>query len=123
MGYLRKWPNSNVDEGRSVDEGSMKKLMYIGSAFSQFDLNTRSPDTLLDSAASVHFFNIKERFSNFKKAPKGQSLLCGRKVISIDGWRQVLLPIKVKSWIKLLTPNNVAYILSFPLNVALLGCL
>ncbi len=38
----------------------MNMVMYRVSALSQFDLNARSPDTPLDSAASVHVCNIKE---------------------------------------------------------------
>ena len=97
--------------------------MYRVSALSQFDLNARSSVTLLDSAASVHVFNIKERFSNFKRALKGQGLLCGCNVISIEGWGQISLPLKVKGRIKLLTLNNVACISKFPLNLVSLGCL
>ena len=90
--------------------------MYRVSAFLQFDLNARSPITLLDSAASVHVFNIKERFSISKRALKGQGLLYSSNIISIEGWRQISLPLKVKSQIKLQTPNNVVYISNFPLN-------
>ncbi len=93
------------------------------SALSQLDLNARSSDTLLDSAASVHVFNIKEKFPNFKRALKGQGLLCGSNLISIEGLGQILLPLKVKSQIKLLTLNNLAYILNFSLNLVSLGCL
>ncbi len=97
--------------------------MYRVSAISQFDRNARSPDTLLDSAASVHVFNIKEKFSNFKRALNGQGLLCGSSVISIEGWGQISLPLKVKGQIKLLTLNNMAYISNFLLNLVSLGCL
>ncbi len=97
--------------------------MYRVSAFSQFDLNTRSPETLSDSAASVHVFNVKEKFSNFKRALKGQRLLFGSNVISIKGLGQISLPLKVKGRIKLLTLNNVGYISIFPLNLVSLGCL
>ncbi len=97
--------------------------MYRVSALSQFDLNSQSPDKLFDSAASVHVFNTKEKFSNFKRALKDQSFLCGSNVISIEGWGQILLPLKVKIRIKLLTLNNVAYILKIPLNFVSLGCL
>ncbi len=101
----------------------MKKVMYRVSVFPQFDLNSRFSDTLLDSATSVHVFNIKERFSNFKKALKGQGLLCSGNVISIKGWRQISLPLKMKDQIKLLTLNNLVYITNFPLNVVSLGFL
>ena len=97
--------------------------MYRVSALSQFDLNARSPDKLLDSAASVHVFNTKEKFSNLKRVLKGQGLLYGSNLISIEGWGQISLPLKVKSKIKLLTLNNVAYILNFLSNLVSLGCL
>ncbi len=99
----------------------MKKVMYRVSALSQFDLNARSPDRLLDFAAFVHVFNIKERFSNFKRALKSQGLLCGSNVISIEGLGLISLPLKMKVRIKLLTLNNEAYILNFPLNLVSLG--
>ncbi len=97
--------------------------MYRVSAFSQFDLNIRSADTQLDLAASVHVFNTKEKFSNFKRALKSQGLLFGSNIISIEGWGQISLPLKVKGKIKLLTLNNMAYISNFPLNLVSLGCL
>ncbi len=120
---LRKTPKSNTDEWRGAEKDGMKKVIYRVSAFSEFDLNSWSPNTLLDSAASVHFFNIKERFSNFKRAIKGQGLLFGSKFIAIEGWGQISLPLKVKSRIKLLILNNVAYISNFPLNLVSLECL
>ena len=86
----------------------MKKIMYRVSVISQFDLNARSLDTPLDSAASVYVFNIKRRFSNFKRALKNQDLLCGSNVISIEGWGQISLLPKMKGRIKLLTLNNMA---------------
>ncbi len=64
---LRKKPESNSDKWGGIDGGSMKKVMYRVSAFSQFDLNAWSPDTLLDFTAFVHVFNIKERFSISRK--------------------------------------------------------
>ncbi len=97
--------------------------MYKMSVLSQFDLNARFPDTLLDSAASVHVFNIKEKFSNFRRALKSQGHLCDSNIMSIEGWGQISLPLKVKVRIKLLTLNNVAYISNFPLNLVSLGCL
>ena len=53
----------------------------------------------------------------------GQSLLWGRNVIYIEGWKQISLPLKVEGRIKLLTLNNVAYISNFLLNLVSLGCL
>ncbi len=97
--------------------------MYRVSALSPFDLNSQSLDILLDSAASVHVFNIKKKISNFKRALKGQGLLFGGNIISIERWRQISLPLKVKGRIKLLTLNNVANIFDFPLKLVPLGCL
>ena len=77
----------------------------------------------LDSAASVHVFNTKERFSNFRRASFWQGLLCGSNVIPIEGWGQISLPLKMRGRIKLLTLNHVAYISNFPLNLVSLGCL
>lgn len=103
---------------------SSKKVVYRVSSLSQFDLNrTRPPGTLLDSAASVHVFNTKEKFSNFRRSLRGQGLLCGNDVIPVEVWGQISLPLKVKGRIKLLTLNNVAYISNFPLNLVSLGCL
>lgn len=70
----------------------MKKVLYRVSALSRFDLNAQSPDTLPDSAASVHVFNSKDRFSNFKRAPAGQGLLYGSNVIPIEERGQISLP-------------------------------
>ncbi len=82
---LRKTLESNSDKWRDADGDSTKKIMYKVSALFQFDLNAQSPYILLESAAFVHVFNIKEKFSNFKKVLKGQSLLFGTNVISIKG--------------------------------------
>ncbi len=59
---LRKTPKSNMDKLEAADRCSIKKVIYRVSVLSQFDLNARSTDTLLDSVASVHVFNIKEDF-------------------------------------------------------------
>ncbi len=120
---LRKTLERNPDEWEGADRGSTKKVMYGVLALSQFDVNVRSPNKPLYSAASVHVFNIKGKFSNFKRALKDQGLLCGSNVMSIEGWGQISLPLKVKGRIKLLTLNNMAYILNFPFNLVSLGCL
>ena len=118
---VKKTTENEVDKWRGVDRSSIKKVMYKVWTFSQFDLNARSSLILLDFATSVHVFNIKERFSNFKRAFKGHGLLCSSNIISIEGWGQVSLPLKVKDWIKLPTLNNVAYISNFFLNWFLLA--
>ena len=97
--------------------------MYRVSSFSHF-LDTCTPVTLLDSAASVHVFSKRNRFSNFRRLLSGQGLRCGNdEIIPIEGWGQVSLPLKVRGRIRLLTLHNVAYISNFPLNLVSLGCL
>lgn len=61
----------------------MKKIIYKISVFSQCNFNAQSPDILLDFTIFDHVFNIKERFSNFKKIFKDQSLLYSSNVIFI----------------------------------------
>ena len=68
---LKKTAKSKADKWRGADGSSMRKIIYRVSDLFQFDLNAWSSVTLLDSAAFVHVFNIKKRFSNFKKAFKG----------------------------------------------------
>lgn len=101
----------------------MKKVVGRVSALSQFDLNIHTPDTLLDSAASVHVFNKKEKFSNFRRALRGQGLLCDNDVIPIEGWGEISMPLKVNNKTRLLTLKKVAFISNFPLNIVSLGCL
>lgn len=78
---------------------------------------------LLDSAASVHVFQNKARFSNFKRASRRAHLLCGQNIVKIEGWGNVSLPLKVENQILLLVLKNAAYISNFPLNLVLLLCL
>lgn len=85
--------------------------------------NKRLSTTLLDSAASVHVFNSKDRFSNFRRLARGQKLKCGGEIMLIEGWREVFLPMKVGNWTSILMLRNVAYISNFLLNLILLGTL
>ncbi len=120
---LRKPSETNRNKWGGRERGSMKRVIYKLSVISQFNLNARSSDTLLDSAASVYVFNKKERFSNFKRALKGQGLLCSSNVISIEQRGQIPLPLKVKGRIKLLASNDVTYISNLLFNLVFLGCL
>ena len=123
MLQLAKTNANNVDEWRYADRSNKEEVVYKISAFSHFERNACSPNILLDLAAFVHVFNKNEMFSNFKRALKGQGFLCGNDIITIKWWSQISLSLKVKGWIKLLTLNNVAYILNFSLNLVFLGCL
>ena len=59
--------------------------------------NSDNNDLLLDTAASVHVFYDKNKFSNFKRATRGQELLCGIGVIMIKGWGEISLPLKIRN--------------------------
>ena len=74
--------------------------MGRASALQSYNLPPgRSSLTLLDSAASVHIFHTKERFSHFRRPLKREGLLCSSGVVPIEGWGEVALPLKV-------TPNT-----------------
>lgn len=51
---------------------------------------------LLDSAFFVHVFHNKNRFTNFKKATRDQSLLCGTDTIAIKGWGEISLSLRIR---------------------------
>lgn len=109
--------------GRSTAKKGKKKNRI--SAFSTNVSNHIYPDYyfLLDSAASVHVFQNKARFSNFKMASRRVRLLCGQNIVKIEGWGNVSLSLKVENWILLLILKNATYISNFPLNLVLLSCL
>lgn len=72
--------------------------MGMVSALSKLETNDRNPNfTLLDSAASVHVFSTKKRFSKFVRAVRGQGLLCGNDIIPIEGWGEISLSLKTRN--------------------------
>ena len=85
--------------------------------------NERLSTTLLDSAASVHVFNSKDRFSNFRRPARRQKLKCGGGIMPIKGWGEVSLPMKVGNRTSILMLRNIAYVSNFPLNLILLRTL
>ena len=100
--------------------------MGRASALLYWDVHSHNSDnnySLLDSASSVHVFHNKDKFTNFKRATKGQGLLCGKEVITIKGWRKISLPLKIGNRTSILILKEVVYIPNFPLNSVSLGCL
>lgn len=79
--------------------------------------------TLLDSAASVHVFHDKERFTKFRRPMSEQKLLCGGGYIPIEGWGEVSLPLRNGNQRSILTLKRVAFISKFPLNLVSLACI
>ena len=96
------------------------------SALSRWDMHSHNSDnnySLLDSAASVHVFHDKDRFTNFRRATRGQGLLCGTDTITIEGWGEISLPLRIGNRTSILILKEVAYVSNFPLNLVSLACL
>lgn len=68
----------------------------------------------MDSAASVHVFFNKQRFSKFWPAERNQVLQCGGGMVTIRGWGWVTLLLQDGRKFMLV---EVAYIPSFPVNL------
>jgi hypothetical protein len=69
---------------------------------------------ILDSGATIHVFNDLSRFSNFKKAPRGDYLLAARSEVPILGYGDVSLQLKNG---KVLRLKNVAFCTDFVTNL------
>ena len=95
------------------------------SALSHLDVHSHNSDNnylLFDSATSIHLFHDKNKFTNFKGATRSQGLLCGTEVITIKGWGEISLPLRIKNRTLILILKRVAYVPNFPLNLVSLGC-
>ena len=83
-----------------VDKSSsQEKIIGRVSVLSRWDMHSHSSDndySLLDSTFSVNIFHDNNRFTNFKKAIKGQELLCNTDTIAIEGWRKILLLLRIE---------------------------
>ena len=79
--------------------------------------------SLLESAASLYVFYLKERFSNFKRSIKKQRLLYSEKIIPIKGWGEMALLLKIKNQNSIFVLKNIKYVSGFLLNLVLLAVL
>ena len=110
-------------------DGSSKKGRVVGrvlslSEFKTFSTQETNPEySLFDSAASVHVFHTKERFSNLRTFSRDKGLLCGTSYVPIEGWGDISLPLRVGNQTRLLALKKVAYLSDFLLNLVLLACL
>ena len=94
------------------------------SEFQTFSTRETNPEySLLDSAASVHVFHTKERFSNLRTSSRDKGLLCGTSYIPIEGWGDISLPLRIGNQTRLLVLKKAALVSDFPLNLVLLTCL
>ena len=96
------------------------------SALLHWDVYSYNSDNnylLLDSAASLHVFYDKDKFNNFRRVTKSQELLSGKKVITIKGWGEISLSLRIRNQTSILILKEVAYVPNFSFNLVSLGCL
>lgn len=77
---------SNENQWEDANKNSIKKIIYKVSALFPFDLNAWFFIILLNFTIFVPVFNIKKRFSNFKKSLKSQNPLYNNNIMSIKEW-------------------------------------
>ena len=100
--------------------------MGIASALSHWNVHSHNSDnnySLLNSAAFVHIFHNKNKFTNFRRVTRGQGLLCGTKIIMIKGWGEISLPLRIGNQTSIFILKDIVYIPNFPLNLISLGWL
>lgn len=79
--------------------------------------------SLLASAASVHVFQNKTRFMNFRQVGQKTSLFCGQNIVKIHEQSNISLLLRVENQISFLIFKNTAFVPNFPLNLVFLSCL
>src|SRR5436190_19199956 len=72
--------------------------------------------TILDSGAIIHVFNDLSRFSNFRKAPRGDYLIAGNSHVPILEYGDITLRPKNGNS-RILRLKNVAYCTNFAANL------
>lgn len=63
------------------------------------------------------------KFTNFRRAIRRQGLLCATEVISIKGWGEILLLLRIENRTSILVLKEVPYVSNFLLNLVSLACL
>lgn len=69
--------------------------------------NSDNDYLLLDSTAFIHDFHDKDRFINFRRATKGQELLCGMDNIIIEGWEEISSSLRIEDQTLILIPKEI----------------
>lgn len=77
FGIINKWQWEDESEAKV-------KVISETLAFQSYQKSSDNC-SLLNSAASIHVFHSKERFSNFKRPARRQELLYGKKIVQIEG--------------------------------------
>src|SRR5204862_5254317 len=89
--------------------------IYEKSVFSSISYQLKDL-TILDSGATIHVFNDLSRFSNFRKAPRGDYLITGDSHVPILGYGNITLRLK-NSNSRILRLKNVAYCINVAVNL------
>ena len=79
--------------------------------------------TLPDPAVSVHVSYAKARFATFRRATKGQGLLSANNIIPMEGWRELSMPLRVGSQMKIVISKNSRFDLEVSIEPGLGGLL
>ena len=89
--------------------------IYEKSIFSSISYQLKDL-TILDSGATIHVFNDLSRFSNFRKAPRGDYLIAGDSHVPILGYGDITLRPKNGNG-RILRLKDVAYCTNFAANL------
>lgn len=77
-----------------------KKKIGRSLALSHWNMhshNSDNNDSLLDFTTSIYIFYDKDKFTNFKRFTRGQELLYKIEVITIEGWEEISLPLRIEN--------------------------
>ena len=93
-------------------------VTFIESAFHLAAASPLKNLAILDSGTTIHVFNDLSRFSNFRKAPRGEYLLAGSSEVPVLGYGDVTLQITKENGTKgVLRLKNVAFCTDFITNL------
>jgi hypothetical protein len=98
---------------------SNSKAILSGTTIPQYTLYN---SFILDSGATDHVCNKRERFSEFRKAHPDDTMYAGDSIVPIEGWGSVRIVVKTLTLLKyrILDLYDVAYIPSFNMNIVAL---
>jgi hypothetical protein len=98
---------------------SSSKATLSGTTTPQYTLYN---SFILDSGATDHIYNKRERFSEFRKAHPDDTIYAGDSIVPIEGWGSIRIVVKTPTLLKYRTLDlhDVAYIPSFNTNIVAL---
>lgn len=78
---------------------------------------------ILDSGSSIHIFNARERFTDYRPAPPGDSVIAGKSVVPILGYGTVRVTLTTRKKMRVLVLRDVAYCENFATSLVSLRLL